>query len=634
MRRLYLPFVLLLAFALSLAVACGGDDPTPTAEPTQPAGADPTETPADPGSTPSTGDPTSTPPAQAATATPVAQQGDAPDPQSPEGTLEVVMDLVTACGLPRENCGVIDQHVHETLFIPEGGLGTEIVTGWLAEEWEVADDFSSATIQLKQGVQFHGGFGEMTAEDVAWSFSDVLSAESTHTATSRLRPVFDDMEVLDTYTVRIPFKTPVYEWNSQFNNQFVGANRFPVVSKSAYDQNGPQWMLENMIGTGAYEVVQHRENEILGIQAVDDHYYKTGQMEFINIREVGEASTRRAMLETGQADAGIVPLREMQDLLEIGFGQSDAGKSSMKAIWYAGQYWEEYDYNCLNGRESINCDDIQPGESREVALDRPGYDPSLPWIGEYGNDESMEQARLVRQAMSMAVDRDLINEFLLDGLGRELHSGAFPMTDPHWDSKWEIPHDPNESERLLDEAGYPAGADGTRFDVELYIGPHAGGAAGTSGEMADAIGGMWDDIGIRTAVIKTAYEVYRPAAVNRELNQPWLNACGGNDARESTPWDWPRGQVMTSLSRGGFGCAMEIPEIAELYDQAISEPDPARRIEINKEVQDFYHHWMLNSGVVVVPDPVVWNTKKVAEWPMRASASAVFISPDLIVPAQ
>src|SRR5215467_11455109 len=39
----------------------------------------------------------------------------------------------------------------------------------LAEKWEATEDGRTWTFHLRHGVQFHGGFGELTADDVVFS---------------------------------------------------------------------------------------------------------------------------------------------------------------------------------------------------------------------------------------------------------------------------------------------------------------------------------------------------------------------------------------------------------------------------------------------------------------------------------
>ena len=54
--------------------------------------------------------------------------------------------------------------------IKDGKVTTSEVEPDLAESWTLSPDGTVWTFKLKKGVQFHKGFGEMTAEDVKFSF--------------------------------------------------------------------------------------------------------------------------------------------------------------------------------------------------------------------------------------------------------------------------------------------------------------------------------------------------------------------------------------------------------------------------------------------------------------------------------
>jgi len=58
----------------------------------------------------------------------------------------------------------------------------DAVLPMLAKSWEVSADGIVWTFNIRQGVEFHKGYGEMTAEDVQFSFEQV--------ATSEKHPVF------------------------------------------------------------------------------------------------------------------------------------------------------------------------------------------------------------------------------------------------------------------------------------------------------------------------------------------------------------------------------------------------------------------------------------------------------------
>ena len=573
-----------------------------------------------------------------ATATPIAMaMMEAPDPRSAPETAEMAVQGrvgLTLTGLNSTDAPDGPWSIAEGFFQPGGPVGSNIVDPVLAETWDVSEDLSKITVTLKEGVQFHQGWGEMTADDVVWSFNDMITPESTHNQAGDYAAVFEPMVKIDEYTVEIPIKQFTVVWNQAYFNTFAGTNG--TFSKTAFDENGREWAIENIIATGPYMLREFIPQNIVRLESNPDHHIAPAAMKFLNVNEVPEESTRIAMLRNGQTDIADVSLKAIRPLLEEGFKLSDSGKAAQEGVFFAGNYWEQYDYNCSQGASSVSCPDITVGEPRQVEVERTGYQPTeqFPWIGEYGNDESMERARQVRTAMSLAIDKETINDVIVDGLGWLVHVNAFSIKSPHWDNKWNINYDPDEAKRLLDEAGYaPVG--GIRFQVNMYVTPHVGGPTGTAGEIQSAIGAMWDSLGIRTSLVRHGYSVWRPTVVDRSQNQPFLSACGGTDARDSVPWDFPKGIVFTTLSRGGFSCAMEIPFVLENYLRTAGELDKAQRVANNTELLEYYRHWRLNSGVAAIPEPMLWNPKTIGSWNMRANASGTHIvSLDLIMPAQ
>ncbi len=163
--------------------------------------------------------------------------------------------------------------------------------------------------------------------------------------------------------------------------------------------------------------------------------------------------------------------------------------------------------------------------------------------------------------------------------------------------------------------------------MPLFVGPELGGGEGPAGEIGDAISGFWDKIGIKVQVLKYAYAVYRPGLVGRTSVTPFLTSC--DDGQESYPWDWPKGLVMTTLTRGGFSCGFESPEILQWYQQSSREVDRNKRIEINNKVLEYLHFWALSPGYVSIPHAYFANPKYIKEWPMHLGNS--LNSPENIV---
>jgi peptide/nickel transport system substrate-binding protein len=241
----------------------------------------------------------------------------------------------------------------------------------------------------------------------------------------------------------------------------------------------------------------------------------------------------------------------------------------------------------------------------------------------------MEQARLVRWAVAMAINKDLINTELLNGLGWPVHVGYADEKSEFWDTAWEYPYDVAKANEFLDQAGFPRGGNGTRFEMPIFT--SSGQYGGIGEEITDAISGMMSDIGIETAVLKYPYAVYRPGLVNRAATIPRLTA--GDDGQTIYPFDWPKGIEESSLSRGGYCMCYEATWISDTYLAVAEENDPQRRIELNRTYFDNMHFWALKPGVVALPNFTVYNPNSISEWVMQPSPFGT-TSFESIVPAR
>jgi hypothetical protein len=141
-----------------------------------------------------------------------------------------------------------------------------------------------------------------------------------------------------------------------------------------------------------------------------------------------------------------------------------------------------------------------------------------------------------------------------------------------------------------------------------------------TGEVADAVAGYWAQLGLTTYTLKFSYQTFRPGVVGRTNVHPWITSC--DKGRESNPWHFPKGLVQTSLTRGGFGCGFESPEILSFYQRMATAPDQAAAVEAANEYLDYVYYWNLQPGVVAVPNDVFYNTNKIASWDMPRSATS------------
>ncbi len=81
----------------------------------------------------------------------------------------------------------------------------------LAKSWEISDDFLTWTWKFQEGVMFHKGYGEMTAEDVLYSYIQ-WNAGAKHARAGIIGDYFNHedggSEVVDDYTLVVDTGTP------------------------------------------------------------------------------------------------------------------------------------------------------------------------------------------------------------------------------------------------------------------------------------------------------------------------------------------------------------------------------------------------------------------------------------------
>ena len=177
----------LAALAVAVIVACGGAAPaedTGQAAPAAPtAMAAQQQAPQQPASG-STG--SAAQPAQPAQQAQQSQPQVAPTamPSATEAAPQMAMEPAGKITMGQEEINIFSGHpahsVNPQLFVISTAPVVEGLMQWnsnleaeplLLDSWTISDDFATWTFNLRKGVQFHKGYGEMTAEDVVYSYS-------------------------------------------------------------------------------------------------------------------------------------------------------------------------------------------------------------------------------------------------------------------------------------------------------------------------------------------------------------------------------------------------------------------------------------------------------------------------------
>ena len=620
LKRIFKPGPIIgmaLVVVLLLVMACAKEEatptPKPTSTPTKVATATPTPEPtATPTPTPTLkpGEPTPTPtkkptptptpkptatPRPTATPTPVPG---APMPDNPKGYLTIVgVDVPAGPGLGSAQAPVEVFHqwgVGDTLFYAPDL--ENLVEPLLAESYELAGDLSYIDITIRKNAQFHGGWGNVTAEDIAWSMNDANAAvnlTSIHGQAGDFAALFKEAVVIDTYTVRLPFNNYDPRWGANFLSHTSQSTVF--FSKKAYDEKGAEWLRNNIISTGPMKVVQWEEADKAVLEPADvDHYFwgkpAMSQLRFL---EVPEESGRMAMLRTGAADVADISLKNIGALSEEGFATKGTGAGNQIGIFYAGNLWESN--HAITG---------EPVTRAGVCAKEKAWIGCPPDNG--GKEGDMEEARQVRWALAEAIDREALNEAILAGLGWAEYVEYCQANSPYFEDEWKVDYDLESAKNRLQGTDYPDG-----FEIPIYVQmPHS-----IRPELSDAVAGFWQKLGSKmdVSVLKFSYTIYRSGVVGRSTIIPWVCEC--DEGRTQWPFDWPKGMVMTTMTRGGFGCGNESPEMAQWFLEASQETDPDKRIEINKSVCEYLSYWQVGTGWVATPVLFTYNPNSIKDWP-------------------
>lgn len=567
-------------------------------------------------------------PVLAPTATPVPAAQAAPPSQQTRG------ELVWAIGDSQRNwsgfnagnlcCAAKALSVVETLFKP---VGTNIAENLLAQSFVFSDQLDYVDVKLRQGVEFHKNFGPLTAEDVAWSVNDTNPNLSTELGSGQTSVTDgsgtwagflgeNPSEAIDTETVRIRWENFDPRWDTWFfGTDGLGAG---IVSKKAFDDMGRDWNNDNIVGTGPFEFSNWVRGDRTEYTALSSHWRQAAQISKLTRVSVPDESVRIIQLQTGQADIADIGTSNIPVAERFGMVKDGSGTARMVTVMFAGNLWE------TNHPTS--------GDPLEIVT----YTHDLPWLGnphkpDDGNNpagmDDMEQARLVRNALAMSIDRDLINEAVIGGVGWPVEIPYFDINHPDWDAaRWGVGYNPEMSEQLLDQAGFPRGSNGERFTIAMFAWP----VGHFFADIGDAVAGFWEEIGVDVDILHYEYTVFRPTLVGRSATQAWTDT-GPLENFATTPWDFPRGIQMSAIARGGKSHGIEIPEATKNYRDVSAEPDRTARIDLNKGFADFLRRWMPGFGVVAVPSLIVYNPNSIGSWDMEPGLRQSFNSPEKIV---
>ncbi|SDL80173.1 ABC transporter substrate-binding protein [Halarsenatibacter silvermanii] len=237
--------------------------------------------------------------------------------------------------------------------------GTFEIEPGLATDWEISDDNREITFYLREGVQFHGDYGEFTAEDVKFSFERIAEDDTVPDHEQFL--YLEEVEVVDDYTAVLHLEEPM----AQLFTTSLPYNAGLIVSSKAVEEMGRENFAQNPIGTGPYKFESWEEDIVLSRNENywDQEAFVEGSPERVVYTPMSDAFARGSAVQTAEIDIAETSL-DMKDSLEAETGV-DVKITEGRGYWWINFTADKEPMDDINLRKAlryiISPDDIIAG---------------------------------------------------------------------------------------------------------------------------------------------------------------------------------------------------------------------------------------------------------------------------------
>ena len=432
----------------------------------------------------------------------------------------------------------------------------------LAASWDISPDGTTWTWRIRDDVEFHKGYGNLTAHDILWNYREWHEGGRN----ARYGIIGDfwagkaggSQTVVNDHTVIVNTGDPWLQERAFEFMRHLGGVSTTIVSReqtrelvearggsihntftNAY-REGAREASQNIAATGPWEIVSHESGRVWRFRAVENHWRQTPYFANFNMWSIPEEFVRVAGFQAGQLD-----IMEM-NFDSLGAVQAVAGARIVS--WpFAGQaglniYGQTYGVDRYGiPYRALNC--------------------ANAWVScdENTNSREWQNAVKVKKAMAIAINRQEIVDELLGGFGSPLYLRDWMGHEAKADPRWTHEYNPGLARQLLAEAGY---ADGFSITLTPAI-------RGAPAEVAacEAVADYWEAIGIEVNLRILPYATIRPELLTRT----YQGATCHTVSQRLTPAIGASNYV----ARSTFSYGTEHPWMEENITDLLAETNPA-----------------------------------------------------------
>jgi peptide/nickel transport system substrate-binding protein len=305
-----------------------------------------------------------------------------------------------------------DYLVHDALIkpMPQGEA-----TYSLAEHAEMTADFRKAAFRLRPGLKFHDG-QPLTTADVKWTYENYKGSHA-----KIFRDKLEQIQIVDDRTIVFQFKESFLEFMELYNGGVSGIGW--VIPKHYYEKVGRDGFKARPIGAGPYKFVSQQAGVQMDFEAWEEYWRRTPATKTIVVKGIRDNAARLAAMQTGELDLAFGMTGKV-------FSQVMADKNLRWVPNFTGPWWLMF----------------------------PGY----------SEPESPFHDKRVRQAVSLAINREFLVRQETDGVGKVWGNWISPENrDALKGDGKDLPvpeFNVEKAKQLLAQAGFPNG-----FEFEWFV---------------------------------------------------------------------------------------------------------------------------------------------------------------------
>lgn len=347
------------------------------------------------------------------------------------GTLTIPVNLLTASFTPNwMSYGLygllVMNQIYSKLVSHDFGIALGVgIQADLARSWDASPDGLTYTFNLAQNVTWHDGT-KFTSADVKYTYEYIIENQLVGIED---KENIQAIETPDDYTVKITLNNPNQGFLAMLAME--AHMQLYILPKHIYD--GTDWKTNPHgtgelppIGTGPFKFEELVKGSHISMVANEEYFLGRPYLDKMILRLIPERATAVTLFKAGELQVLYTEMApEFPEIVEF---QKDPDIKVFTTPWTLDISW------LFNAKRT----------------DTPFSDPR------------------VRRAMAYVIDREDLIQKAWYGFWNASYTIAYPGLGECFnpDVKYPPP-DKAAAEALLDSAGYPRGADGVRFGLEI-----------------------------------------------------------------------------------------------------------------------------------------------------------------------